>query len=179
MISPAEVLDFWFVRLRPRQWFRRDEQVDHIIRECFSALHASAAAGELWHWRDSDEGRLAEIIVLDQFSRNLFRDDPRAWQQDALALILAQEAIDRAVDHRLDPVRRPFLYMPLMHSESLIIQRQALRLFEQPALERHLPEARRHHDIIERFGRFPWRNAALGRETRPEEQSYLETPGSQ
>ncbi|RKR07316.1 uncharacterized protein (DUF924 family) [Kushneria sinocarnis] len=175
--SPTRVLDFWFKELRPRQWFRRDAQVDAAIRERFLALHARAAAGELWCWRASDEGRLAEIIVLDQFSRNLFRDDPRAWQQDPLALILAQEAIDRECDQRLALHHRPFVYMPLMHSESLTMQQHALRLFDQPGLERHLPDARHHCEVIRRFGRFPWRNAVLGRATRDDEQTFLTAPG--
>ncbi|MGQ4877591.1 DUF924 family protein [Billgrantia sp. LNSP4103-1] len=172
------VIAFWFEELEPVQWFRKDAELDAQIRRRFAALHQAAAAGELWQWRDTAQGRLAEILVLDQFSRNLYRDDPRAFVQDPLALVLAQEAVARGVDRELDVSRRSFLYMPYMHSESLKIHDEALRLFDQPGLEENLRFEHLHRDILLRFGRYPHRNVILGRESSAEELTFLEQPGS-
>ncbi|MGR4069018.1 DUF924 family protein [Billgrantia sp. C5P2] len=172
------VIAFWFEELEPAQWFRKDIELDGMIRERFGALHAAAAAGELWPWRDTPQGRLAEILVLDQFSRNLYRDDPRAFAQDPMALVLAQEAVAQGHDRELDVLWRSFLYMPYMHSESLAIHDEALRLFDQPGLEDNLRFEHLHRDILLRFGRYPHRNAILGRESSEEELAFLEQPGS-
>ncbi|MCE8015862.1 DUF924 domain-containing protein [Halomonas sp. MCCC 1A17488] len=172
------VIAFWFEELEPAQWFRKDAGLDGTIRDRFAALHDAAAAGELWQWRDTPRGRLAEILVLDQFSRNLFRDDSRAFAQDAMALVLAQEAVAQGCDRELEVGWRRFFYMPYMHSESLAIHGEALRLFDQPGLEDNLRYEHLHRDILLRFGRYPHRNAILGRESSEEELAFLEQPGS-
>ncbi|WP_163558861.1 DUF924 family protein [Halomonas sp. NO4] len=172
------VLDFWFRELAPAQWFRKDPALDAEITQRFGALLAAAQQGELWPWRRAAQGRLAEVIVLDQFSRNVHRDTPDAFAADPVALVLAQEAVGQGLDRPLTTLQRAFLYMPYMHSESLAIHDEALRLFDQPGLEENLRFERRHRDILERFGRYPHRNAILGRESTPEELAFLEQPGS-
>lgn len=173
-----QVLDFWFVALQPRDWFRRADEVDARIRQQFADVHRAAAAGELFAWRQSAEGRLAEILLLDQFSRNLYRDDPRAFACDTTALVLAQEAMTAGAEAALTSDQRVFLYMPFMHSESRVIQRQSLRLYGALGKAENLDFARRHADIIERFGRYPHRNSVLGRHSTPQEQEFLRQPGS-
>lgn len=173
-----EVLAFWFEELTSGQWFRRNEVLDSTIATRFGALLAAARQGELFHWRNSDRGRLAEIIVIDQFSRNVYRNDPRAFSHDPQALVLAQEAVRLGCDRRLSLRERPFLYMPWMHSESLHIHRDAVQLFGQPGLERHLDVEHRHLAILERFGRYPHRNDILGHTSTLEETAFLTTPGS-
>lgn len=172
------VLAFWFNEVEPAQWFIRDAGLDARIREQFAALHAAAVVGELWRWRDTPSGRLAEIVVLDQFSRNLYRDDSRAFAQDSMALVLAQEAVAQGIDQSLDVPGRCFLYMPYMHSESLTIHDEALRLFDQTGLEEQLHYEQLHRDILLRFGRYPYRNAVLGRESSAEELVFLQQPNS-
>lgn len=172
------VLHFWFEELTPRQWFAKDDALDAQVTERFTSLLQAAIAGELWLWRRSPQGRLAEILVLDQFSRNIHRGRVGAFAQDPQALVLAQEAVAAGADHHLDIRQRAFLYMPYMHSESLRIHDEALRLFDQPGLEDNLDYERRHRAIIERFGRYPHRNAILGRASRAEELAFLKEPGS-
>jgi uncharacterized protein (DUF924 family) len=151
---------------------------DRLIATRFKEVHDSAVRCELSSWRDTLEGRLAEIIVLDQFSRNIHRDSPLAFAADPLALALAQEAV--RVDARRDLTlqQRSFLYMPFMHSESPLIHQQAVTLFSEPGLENNLEFELRHKAIIDRFGRYPHRNAVLGRVSTPEEIAFLEEPGS-
>lgn len=178
MTGPNEVLKFWFEELKPEQQFKKDLALDRLIKERFGALLEQAARGELASWRETPEGRLAEIIVLDQFSRNIFRDDARSFAQDPMALALAQEAV-RDPRHGLLPVnQRAFLYMPYMHSESLKIHDDSRRLFSQPGLENNLKFEEKHREILERFGRYPHRNAILGRVSTPEEIEFLKQPGS-
>lgn len=177
-LTPADVLKFWFEESSPKQHFGKDPAFDEAIRLRFGDLHIQAAAGELWHWRDTPEGRLAEIIVLDQFSRNLFRSDPRTFAQDAMALVLAQEAIRQGDDLKLTPHQRAFLYMPFMHSESRRIQEEAVRLFATIGREDNLRFAHAHKAIIDRFGRYPHRNEVLGRPSTEDEVAFLKTPGS-
>jgi uncharacterized protein (DUF924 family) len=177
-VSPQSVLQFWFEEATPKQHFGKDGAFDNTIRERFGALHAAAVRGELAAWRDTAGGRLAEIIVLDQFSRNLFRDDPRAFAADGMALVLAQEAIRAGADEGMPAGRRVFLYMPFMHSESPAIHVQAERLFRQTGLERNYEFELKHKAIIDRFGRFPHRNAVLGRLSTAEEEAFLRQPGS-
>ncbi|SDT02850.1 Uncharacterized conserved protein, DUF924 family [Halopseudomonas xinjiangensis] len=172
------VLSFWFEEIEPRMWWQKDVDLDASIRERFGMLHEQAVQGELLYWRRSPEGRLAEIIVLDQFSRNIWRDRPQAFAQDGMALVLAQEAIGAGADQQLPPQRRVFFYMPYMHSESLAVHQLAMKLFDVPGLEENLRFEKRHRDIILRFGRYPHRNAVLGRASSPEEQAFLEQPGS-
>lgn len=172
------VLSFWFEETPPAQWWKQDAAFDRLVAERFAELHAQAARCELFEWRTSAAGRLAEVIVLDQFSRHLFRDTPGAFACDALALALAQEAVHAGADRELKPVERSFLYMPFMHSESLVIHEVAVRLFERNGIADNLDYELRHKAIIERFGRYPHRNAMLGRESTPDEVEFLKQPGS-
>tara|TARA_R110000851_G_scaffold1817_10_gene7118 strand:+ start:875 stop:1420 length:546 start_codon:yes stop_codon:yes gene_type:complete len=179
MSSEAQaVLDFWFEALTHAQWFKKDLAMDRTISERFGELHARAAQCECFAWRQTVQGRLAEIIVLDQFSRNIYRNDPRAFATDALALALAQEAVAAQTDAALTSAQRVFLYMPYMHSESAAMHTLAMKLFDQPGLENNLDFEVRHKAIIDRFGRFPHRNALLGRASTDEELAFLKQPGS-
>lgn len=173
-----QVLDFWFVEAGPKQWFSKSTAFDQALAERFRALYDAACRCELYAWRQSSRGALAEILLLDQFSRNIYRDQARAFAQDPLALSLAQHLVAQGGDKELPPEQRAFVYMPHMHSESPVIHQEALRLFDQPGLERNLDFERRHWAIIERFGRYPHRNAVLGRESTPEERDFLRQPGS-
>lgn len=178
MTTPNKVLDFWFVEHGQDDWWKKEKTFDNRVRTRFLDVYRRAMACELWGWRDTPDGRLAEIIVLDQFPRNMFRDDPRAFAGDALALALSQEAVRAGALDALSDRRKPFLIMPYMHSESLEIHDEALRLFDRPGLEYNLEFERKHRDIIARFGRYPHRNSVLGRESSPEERAFLEEPGS-
>jgi uncharacterized protein (DUF924 family) len=177
-MNPHSILDFWFSEIDPKQWWQRSDAFDQLIRDRFAQTHEAAGRCELFGWRDSAQGRLAELIVLDQFSRNLYRDDARAFVCDPLALGLAQTAVALGCDRELDPVRRAFLYMPYMHSESPVIHEIAQTLFASLAVEDKLNFELRHKAIIDRFGRYPHRNAILGRLSTPEEVAFLQTPGS-
>ena len=176
--DPAAVLHFWFDELSAAQHFAKDAALDAAIAQRFGPTLDAAARGELWGWRGSASGRLAEIVVLDQFSRNVWRDTPRAFAQDGMALVLAQELVASGQDGTLPPAQRAFAYMPYMHSESAAIHAQAVQLFAQPGLEGNLRFALQHQAIIERFGRYPHRNAVLGRVSTPQELSFLSEPGS-
>lgn len=172
------VLKFWFEELTPEQWFKKDAELDQQIADVFTGLYHKAARCELYPWRQQARGRLAEIIVLDQFPRNIFRDTAQAFATDALALALAQEAIDLGFDQELTTAERSFVYMPFMHSESAEIHDVAARLFDQEGLEMNLEYELKHKAIIDRFGRYPHRNAILGRESTEEELEFLQQPGS-
>ena len=177
-MRPEDILSFWFVEHGPDDWFSKSDAFDALIRERFGAHHAFIVRGESVAWRQTADGRLAEIIVLDQFSRNMFRGMPEAFAYDELALSRAREAITVGADKEVDPVRRHFFYMPYMHSESLAAHEEALPLFEALGNESALRYERLHKEQIERFGRYPHRNAVLGRESTPEELAFLEaTPG--
>jgi len=173
-----QILSFWFTEITPSQWWRVDPLFDDEVRTRFGLLHTAAVAGELYGWRATSEGRLAEIIVLDQFSRNIFRGTPKAFAADPMALALSQEAVAAGVDASLPATQRTFLYMPYMHSESRLIHKLAETLFKAPGLEENLESAIRHKAIIDRFGRYPHRNAILGRESSAEEVAFLKQPGS-
>ena len=187
--SPADVLAFWFGgegepgygEFR-EEWFRKDETFDREITDRFGGLYERAAAGELDGWREEAEGCLALVIVLDQFPRNMFRGDARTHATDGQALDAAKYATERALDRELPAFQRMFLYMPFMHAENAEDQRRSVELFEGLAAEPGGPDvveyAVGHRDIVERFGRFPHRNAILGRETTPEEAEFLTQPGS-
>lgn len=172
------VIEFWFEDITPAQWWQKSDEFDAFIRDKFAALHQSAIRCELFEWRRRPLGRLAEIIVLDQFSRNIFRDQSGAYTHDSLALALAQQTIAAGIDQRLTAKQRGFIYMPYMHSESQKIQTQSVQFFSQPDLDAHLSSAQRHRDIIERFGRFPHRNKILGRTSTTEELAFLKQPNS-
>ena len=173
-----QVLKFWFEDIDSKFWWKKDEIFDEQIRTRFSELHLQATRCELFKWRQTPEGRLAEIIILDQFSRNMFRDSPLAFANDTLALALAQEAVATGADKNLVLRQRSFLYMPFMHSESLKIHETAVELFSQKELGFNLDFELKHKAIIERFGRYPHRNKILGRESTPEELEFLKQPGS-
>ncbi len=173
-----DVIDFWFVESDPAQWWNRDPDFDGQVARRFGALHAQAVQCELYSWRADPPGRLAEIIVLDQFSRNIYRGTQRAFAADPLALALAQEAVAAGVAATLEPDRRSFLYMPYMHSESRRIHEIALRLFSEAGLEANLVSEIRHKAIIDRFGRYPHRNSILGRVSSEKEREFLLEPGS-
>lgn len=173
-----KVLDFWFRELEPKNWYMKDDALDERISSLFLETYNQAIRGELFTWRDSIEGRLAEIIVLDQFSRNIFRNDAKAFQYDCIALTLSQEASRRTDAKSLDLEKRAFLYMPYMHSESLRVHEEAVKLFSEPGLESSLKFEIKHKNIIERFGRYPHRNKVLGRTSTAEEVTFLMEPGS-
>jgi uncharacterized protein (DUF924 family) len=176
-LSPLHILDFWFKDLSPKQWWVKDPLIDAQIADKFAPLLQQAVAGKLAHWRISSEGRLAEILVLDQFSRNIHRDTSMAFSADEQALLLAQEAVDKGCHIELPPIQAPFLLMPYMHSESAQVHQQAVTLFKQFAPD-NLDFEYRHQAIIEQFGRYPHRNAILGRQSNAEEMAFLQLAGS-
>ena len=172
------ILNFWFKEIDPKQWWTKDDAFDQLICDRFSAVHAQANRCEFFAWRTTPLGRLAEIIVLDQFSRNMFRGLPASFGSNGLALALAQEAVAAGADRELNQMQRVFLYMPYMHSESLAIHDIAVELFRSTGREENLDFELRHRAIVERFGRFPHRNAILGRTSTSEEIEFLKLPGS-
>ena len=172
------VLTYWFVELHPNQHFVKDAELDKDIATQFGILHQRAALAELASWRETPHGRLAEVIVLDQFSRNIYRESSLSFAYDGMALCLAQVAIAGGHDQLLTLGERAFLYMPYMHSESAQIQSEGLQLFNQAGMEDNYRFAKLHQDIIERFGRFPHRNQLLGRQSTAEELAFLQQPGS-
>jgi uncharacterized protein (DUF924 family) len=173
-----DVIDFWFSELSPKQWWVKDANLDREIEQRFLAMHTAATQCELLSWRSVPEGRLAEIIVLDQFSRNIFRDSAQAFRWDELALALSQETIALELDQKLNADQRSFLYMPLMHSESRYIHQLAESLFKKNGIESNYEFELKHKVIIDRFGRYPHRNEILGRQSTDEELDFLQQPGS-
>ncbi|KJY82835.1 membrane protein [Vibrio galatheae] len=176
--SSTDVLDFWFNELDAKDWFMGSPELDVQIDSRFGALLTRASQSELFTWRGSADGRLAEVIVLDQFSRNIYRGTPNAFAQDPLALALAQEAIAQGLDKALPIEQRAFLYMPFMHSESALIHQQAIELFSTPGMENNYQFELKHKLIIDRFGRYPHRNQILGRQSSEEEIEFLTQPDS-
>src|SRR5574341_395137 len=154
-MQAEDILHFWFDELSPAQHFAQEDAIDAMIRVRFGATWQAAQRCELWGWRATPQGRLAEIVVLDQFSRNIHRGTPLAFAQDAQALVLAQELVAARLDAALPPAQRAFAYLPYMHSESAAIHAQAMVLFDQPGLENNLRFEVLHRDIIARFGRYP------------------------
>lgn len=177
-IMRDDVLSFWFETLEPPMWWRSDPELDARIRDRFAALLLAAAAGELFEWRSDARGRLAEIIVLDQFSRNIHRDTPGAFAQDTVALALAQEAVAGGHLQALNSIERAFLLLPYMHSESKRIHLEAERLYREHAPEDNYQFELKHKAIVDRFGRYPHRNRILGRTSTAEEIEFLKQPGS-
>ena len=176
IVTLQEVLDFWFVECEPADWFKKSEEFDNEIRTRFLETYEAIVAGETTDWRRSAKGRLAEIIVLDQFSRNMFRDDAKAFAADELAVELAKEALPYWGEFSIQ--ERSFVVMPFMHSESLTVHNWAAKWFDEPGLERRKKYELLHSEIIERFGRYPHRNRVLGRTSTPEEEAFLqEHPG--
>jgi uncharacterized protein (DUF924 family) len=175
-VMPAGILAFWR-DAGPKRWYTPDQAFDAEVRRRFLGLWQRAVAGELSSWETSDDGALALVIVLDQFPRNMFRDDIRTYASDAQAREVAQRAIDRGVDARIDPALREFLYLPFMHSEQLADQLRCIELSRAAGHTESLKWAEHHADIIRRFGRFPHRNRLLGRATTPDEQAFLDEGG--
>ena len=184
------VLDFWFGpaggpehgTLRP-MWFQKSDATDRAIAERFAPLIERALRGELVDWAAEPHAALAHILLLDQFTRNVFRDTPRAFAGDARALRAAAAMLGARLDEALPPEQRAFAYMPFEHAEGIAMQDEALRLFtrlaaEAPALADMLAYAHKHRDVVQRFGRFPHRNEILGRQSTAEEQSFLREPGA-
>lgn len=178
ILAHDRVIDFWFHDIDSKSWWKKDHDFDQQVRDLFFETLQQAINDELTAWRDQASGRLAEIIVLDQFSRNIFRDRPEAFAQDDKALQMAQEAVQLGCDLQLPATQRAFLYMPYMHSESPAVHEEAVRLFSAPGLEGNLEFELKHKQIIDRFGRYPHRNAVLGRPSTAEEQAFLQQPGS-
>jgi uncharacterized protein (DUF924 family) len=176
MRGAQDVIDFWFVEHGQEDWFGGKAEFDTALAARFADTHAAVARAEAWQWRSTPQGRLAEIIVLDQFSRQLHRGAPEAFAQDKMAVALAQEAIAAGADQALDLDWRMFVYMPFMHAESLVLQEEGVKLFTQfsPDMQKFMTG---HHDTIARFGRFPFRNKALGRTSTPEEKAYMDEQG--
>lgn len=177
-MNSNDVLNFWFNELQAADWWKKSAELDATIQKRFGELHQQAYQGELLTWRDEPKSSLAEIIVLDQFSRNIFRDSTKAFAQDPQALTLSQLAIAKGFDQKLEQAERQFLYMPFMHSEAAVIHEEAVKLYS--ALEDgygHEFELK-HKVIIDRFGRYPHRNKVLGRDSTQEEQEFLKQPGS-
>lgn len=170
-----DVLCFWFEETPDRLWYVRDHGLDAACASRFGPLRDAVLASRAEGWRDDPETTLAAIILLDQFSRNIFRGDARAFAADPLALELAKEAVARGWPDRFEERRRQFLLMPFMHAEDRAMQRRSIELFTGTGNEIY---AIRHAEQIERFGRFPQRNAALGRETTPEEERFLSQSGA-
>ncbi|MCF2525319.1 DUF924 family protein [Bradyrhizobium sp. G127] len=175
LVSPSDILAFWREAGYER-WYGKDDGFDDLCRR-FMPVWETARDGRLTAWQDSDDGALALVIVLDQFPRNMFRNDPRAFATDALARAVATRAIDEGRDALLDPVLRAFLYLPFEHSEAMADQERSLALFKQLGDDNNMKYAVLHADIIRKFGRFPHRNAVLGRATTPEEAAFLESGG--
>lgn len=181
----AEILAFWFgapPHAARDAWFRKDAAFDGEIRERFGAALAAGIAGAFGQWCTTPHGSLARVVLLDQLTRNAFRGTPEQFAGDKGALATASDAVDRGFDKALDAHERSFLYMPFEHSERLEMQDRAVELFTtlaaETGIDAPLPWAHKHRDVIRRFGRFPHRNAILGRESTPEERAFLEQPGS-
>lgn len=183
-----DVLRFWFAEENAARWFVRDDAFDALIRRRFTTLVEAAGAGRLQHWTRTADGWLALLIVLDQFPRNLHRGEAGAFASDARALSTALQGLERGDDLQLPVLRRAFAYLPLEHAEDLALQERSVALFAaqcaaadrelRPQAESFLDYARRHREVIARFGRFPHRNAALGRTSTPAELNYLAQPGT-
>jgi uncharacterized protein (DUF924 family) len=175
----GEVLAFWFGETQPRQWFAKDAAFDALLRERFLGLTRQAIAGELDAWNTEPTGALALVLLLDQFPRQIWRDTAMAFAGDPRALALSLMAVELGwLETEAEQARRQFWLMPLMHSEDLTVQEAALPLFERFSDPRTADIASRHRDVIARFGRFPHRNAVLGRVSSAEELAFLQTPGS-
>jgi uncharacterized protein (DUF924 family) len=190
MVQSADILQFWFDR-QPDElgegnarkvWFKKSPDFDREVRTRFLSVYDRAVAGQLDDWQETPEGCLALVIVLDQFPRNMFRGQPQSFATDARAVAIAEAALVRNFDQYLLPIQRWFLYIPFMHSENLEHQRRSVQLFstlkDDPDVASAYPFAIRHQEVVERFGRFPHRNAILGRENTPEEAEFLKQPGS-
>jgi uncharacterized protein (DUF924 family) len=172
LATPEDVISFWR-EAGPDRWFSKDETFDQACRDRFIPTYEAAARGDLNEWELTPEGSLAVILLLDQFPRNMFRGRRETYRTDPVALMAADRAVERGFDAKVEPAFRRFFYLPFMHSESLRHQERSVSLNEALGDAESIKWARHHHDIVARFGRFPHRNAILGRETTPEEEAFL------
>lgn len=177
-VTANDVIDFWFEEIKPEQWWEKKATFDKKIITKFSKIYEQAAAGELLNWRYKPLSSLAEIIILDQFPRNMFRDKKQAFATDIIAVCLAQTAIEKGFDKDLTTHQRAFMYMPLMHSESAEVHKSAELLFSAPGMENYLKFEIMHKEIIDLFGRYPHRNKILGRRSKKKEIEFLKKPNS-
>ncbi len=177
-ITPVQIIDFWYSDRMAGHWYRSNAELDGEIRDRFASVWRRASDGELDHWRETAEGCLALCIVLDQFPLNMFRGQAESFATEEQAVRVVKHALAAGLDKQLPYERREFLYMPLMHSESLADQEMAVKLFEAAGLDSNLKFARHHRDIIHRFGRFPHRNEILGRTSSEPELVYLAGEGA-
>jgi uncharacterized protein (DUF924 family) len=173
-----EIVAFWFETLKPEDWYRKNPAVDAEITARFGATYEALNTGVPPEWFAAPKGVLAAILVLDQFPRNMFRDDARAFTTDGAALALAKRAISEGIDMRLTPDKRAFIYLPFQHAETADDQARSIALFTALGNPNNLDFARRHQAIVARFGRFPHRNSVLGRASTAEELAFLQEPGS-
>ena len=178
MAEKEEILIFWFKECNPEKWFKKSEDFDQMIENRFSGSIENAIAGKTDNWEETETGCLALIILLDQFTRNVFRDTPRAFAGDKRALALSHLCCEKDYITNPDIYRRQFMLMPMMHSENLDVQDSSLPLFKKYASEKDYQYAVKHREIIARFGRFPHRNVILGRKSTNEELEVLKQPGS-
>lgn len=176
--TSKDVLHFWFEETELKQWFVKDPEFDATITERFGELYAQAKNGEIDSWCETANGTLALIILLDQFSRNMFRDDKQSFATDAKALEISKAAIEKSFDREVEERGRNFFYLPFEHSENMDDQKRAAQLISEMGNKNLLEWAEKHMVIIERFGRFPHRNAVMGRESTPEEIQFLTEDGS-
>ncbi len=177
-MKSSDILKFWFEELEPASWWKKDEILDKTIKDRFADVHNQAKQSALFSWRETPQGRLAEILVLDQFSRNMFRNQPESFAQDPLALALAQEAVAQGLHKKLTTTEQLFLIMPYMHSESLAVHDVAMELFAELGRPDNLEFEKKHRDIIVQFGRYPHRNGVLDRPSTEEEVQFLKGPNS-
>ena len=178
MAEIEDILNFWFKDCKPEHWFKKNDDFDQMIEKRFSSVIEDSIEGKLDSWEETETGCLALIIVLDQFTRNVFRDTPRAFAGDKRALALSQTCCDKGYLNNPDINRSKFMLMPMMHSENLAVQDAALPLFNNYASEKDYEYAEKHREIIARFRRFPHRNVILGRKSTNEELEFLKQPGS-
>jgi uncharacterized protein (DUF924 family) len=176
--TPLEIATFWR-DAGPGKWFTPDHDFDHTVRSKFLAVHEAAAAGRLAAWQETREGALALVLLLDQFPRNMFRGQARAFATDAMARAVAARALACGFDQATDPMMRPFFYLPFMHSEALADQDRCVLLYEALNDAEQLRYAKDHRAVIKNFGRFPGRNVALSRITTPAERAFLDDDGAE
>lgn len=177
-VTPREIVDFWFLEEVAKDHFNKNPELDKKIRDKYLSTYIKASKGELEDWMNKPEGYLALVIVLDQFPRNMFRESPKAFESDEYALFIAKNAIEKGLDKKLTAPQRTFLYMPFMHSENLMVQKESVKIFKDLGREINYKYAVKHLEVIEKYGRFPHRNEVLGRESTPEELEYLSKPGA-
>ncbi len=178
MVEKEDILNFWFKECNPEQWFKKNDVFDQIIENTFSNTIEDAIRGKMDDWKNTETGCLALIIILDQFTRNVFRNTLRAFAGDNKALVLSQKCYDKQYLKNPDIQRRKFMLMPMMHSENITVQETALPLFKKYTSEKDYEYAKKHHEIIARFGRFPHRNVILRRKSTTDEIVFLKQPGS-